>query len=251
MTEEVSSLVEAIYRLSAVEQRLIQYSIAQCEAAQQSLSAEDSVRVVADVFAAQFPQLMQGVDVYDELEDALDALSRRYVTLRDQDPESGEERVTLTRWITVASYLPTARTIELTLAPEVVKSHEKLKEALDHPRLAKFAGMNSPYAVRLYEQLHNQHGQHEFSLEDVRVKLQVAPKEYKLTADLKKWVLDVAIAQVNQHGDVDISYEHKKTGRAITHFVFTVKPKATLGGGEDQAYRNRLEANGQKRLDEE
>lgn len=250
MSEEVSSLVEAIYRLSPVEQRLIQYAIAQCEAAQQSLSSEDPIRVVADVFAAQFPQLLQGMDAYDALDEALDTLSKRYVTLRDQDLESGEERVTLTRWITVASYLPTARTIELTLAPEVVKGHAKLKEALDHPRLAKFSGMSSPYAVRLYELLHNQHGKHEFSLEDVRVKLQVAPKEYKLTADLKKWVLDVAIAQIGQRGDVDISYEQKKTGRTITHFVFTVKPKTAPGASEDQAYRDRLEANGQKRLDE-
>lgn len=251
MSEEVSSLVEAIYRLSPVEQRLVQYAIAQCEAAQQPLSSEDSIRVVADVFAAQYPQLLQGMDAYDELDDALDTLSKRYVTLRDRDPESGEERVTLTRWITVASYLPTARTIELTLAPEVVKDHEKLKEALDHPRLARFAGMSSPYAARLYELLHNQHGKHEFSLEEVRVKLQVAPKEYKLTADLKKWVLDVAITQINLHGDVDISYEQKKTGRTITHFVFTVKSKAKPSVGEDQAYRDQLEANGQKRLDDE
>lgn len=251
MSEEVSSLVEAVYRLSPVEQRLIQYAIAQCEAAQQSLSSENPVRVVADVFAAQFPQLLQDTDAYEELEDALDALSRRYVTLRDLDPESGKERVTLTRWITVASYLPTARTIELTLAPEVVRSHEKLKEALDHPRLAKFAGMNSPYAVRLYDLLHSQHGKHELSLEEVRVKLQVVPTEYKLTADLKKWVLDVAVTQINLHGDVDISYEQKKTGRTITHFMFTVKPKTKPGAGEDQAYRDRLEANGQKRLDGE
>ena len=250
-TEEVANrLVESGYWLSAIEQRLIQYAIGQCEAAQQSLSIWTSVEVVADVFAAQFPQIVQG-DPYLDLKNALDALFERFVTVYDQDPTSGEARITTMRWIGAASYFDDARTIGFTLVPAVIQFHERLKEALTHPKLEKFAGLSSIYAVRLYALLQRQHGEHEFDLAQVRDLLEIAPKEYKLTADLKKWVLDVAIAQINQHSDIAIDYEQKKTGRTITHFVFTVKPKATPGGGEDQAYRNRLEANGQKRIDEE
>lgn len=250
MTEEVANrLVESCYWLSTAEQRLIQYAIGQCEAAQQSLSIWTHVEVVADVFAAQFPQALQG-DPYLEIKKAVEALFERFVTVYDLDPESGEARITTMRWIGSASYLDDARTVGFTLAPAVIRNHERLKEALTHPKLDKFAGLSSIYAVRLYALLHRQHGKHEISLGQVRDLLEIVPMEYKLTADLKKWVLDVAIVQINQHSDVNIECEPKKTGRTITHFVFTVNPKPTPGAGEDQAYRDRLEANGQKRLDE-
>lgn len=250
-TEEVANrLVESSYWLSPIEQRLIQYAIGQCEASQQSLSIWTSVEVVADVFAAQFPQVVQG-DPYIDLKNALDALFERFVTVYDQEPETREARITTMRWIGAASYFDEARTVGFTLVPAVIRFHERLKEALAHPKLEKFAGLNSIYAVRLYALLQRQHGEHEFDLGQVRDLLEIVPKEYKLTADLRKWVLDVAVTQINQHSDIDISYEPKKTGRTVTHFIFTVKPKATPGGGEDQAYRNRLEANGQQRLDEQ
>lgn len=250
MTEEVANrLVESSYWLSAIEQRLIQYAIGQCEAAQQSLSIWTSVEIVADVFGAQFPQVVQG-DPYINLKNALDALFERFVTVYDQDPDSGEARITTMRWIGAVSYFDDARTVGFTLVPAVIQYHERLKEALAHPKLEKFAGLSSIYAVRLYALLQRQHGKHEFDLSQVRDLLEIAPKEYKLTADLRKWVLDVAIAQINQHSDIDICCEPKKTGRTITHFVFTVQPKVTPSASEDQAYRDHLEANGQKRLDE-
>lgn len=251
MTEEVANrLVESSYWLSAPEQRLIQYAIGQCEAAQQPLSIWTHVEVVADVFAAQFPHAVQG-DPYLELKNTLDTLFGRFVTVYDQDPDSGEARITTMRWIGTLSYFDDARTVGFTLVPAVIQYHERLKEALAHPKLEKFAGLSSIYAVRLYALLHRQHGKHEFDLSQVRDLLEIARKEYKLTADLRKWVLDVAITQINQHSDIDISYEPKKTGRTVTHFVFTVQAKTAPGASEDQAYRDRLEANGQKRLDEE
>jgi hypothetical protein len=250
LTEEVANrLVESSYWLSTAEQRLIQYAIGQCVAAQQPLSIWTHVEVVADVFAAQFPCAVQG-DAYLELKKALESLFERFVTVYDQDPESNEARITTMRWIGSASYLDDVRTVGFTLVPAVIQYHERLKEALAHPKLDKFAGLSSIYAVRLYALLQRQQGIHEFSRGQVRDLLEIMPKEYKLTADLKKWVLDVAIAQINQHSDVNIECEPKKTGRTITHFVFTVNPKPMPGAGEDQAYRDRLEANGQKRLDE-
>lgn len=251
MTEEVANrLVESSYWLTVAEQRLIQYAIGQCEAAQQPLSIWTHVEVVADVFAAQFPQAVQG-DPYHELKTALEALFERFVTIIDQDPETGEARITTMRWIGTVSYFDDARTVGFTLVPAVIQYHERLKEALTHPKLDKFAGLGSIYAVRLYALLQRQHGKHEFDLAQVRDLLEVPRKEYKLTADLKKWVLDVAISQINQHSDIAIDYEQKKTGRTITHFVFSVKPKLLSGASEDQAYRDRLEANGQKRIDAE
>jgi plasmid replication initiation protein len=57
--------------------------------------------------------------------------------------------------------------------------------------------------------------------------LGVSGDKYKVTADFKKWVLDVAVSQINDHTDIKTTYEQHKTGRTITGFSFKFKQKST------------------------
>ena len=43
--------------------------------------------------------------------------------------------------------------------------------------------------------------------------------------DFKKWVIDVALSQINEHSDLSASYAQRKTGRNVTHLIFTFAPK--------------------------
>ena len=43
--------------------------------------------------------------------------------------------------------------------------------------------------------------------------------------DFKKYVLDIALKQVNQHTDITVKVEQHKTGRSITGFSFNFKQK--------------------------
>lgn len=43
--------------------------------------------------------------------------------------------------------------------------------------------------------------------------------------NFKKYVLDVAIKQINEHSDLTCSYEQRKTGRTVTHLIFTFAKK--------------------------
>jgi plasmid replication initiation protein len=86
----------------------------------------------------------------------------------------------------------------------------------------------------------------------LRETLGVGPGEYKLTADFKKWVIEIAVDQINKHSDLTVSYKPVKTGRAITDFTFKIKDKErkpkTTDAASDQAFREKLESNGQQRI---
>ena len=117
--------------------------------------------------------------------------------------------------------------------------------------------MTSAHAVRIYELLaqHRDIGNRTLNLAWLREALQLGPGEYKLTANFINRIIEPAVDQINKHSDITVSYKPKKTGRAITDFVFKIKdkerkPKATATPS-DQAIRNKLEANGQQRLDTE
>ena len=63
------------------------------------------------------------------------------------------------------------------------------------------------------------------ALHELRNSLGVEENQYKLVADFKKRVLDIAVNQINETTDYKIEYEQHKEGRTITGFSFKFKLK--------------------------
>jgi plasmid replication initiation protein len=87
--------------------------------------------------------------------------------------------------------------------------------------------MSSAYAIRIYELLsqYRSIGKREISIESLRGMLELG-KRYPLSADLKRWVIDTAVGQINEHSPLNVSYEQIKTGRKVTHIQFTFREKS-------------------------
>jgi plasmid replication initiation protein len=54
--------------------------------------------------------------------------------------------------------------------------------------------------------------------------LQLGDK-YPAIKDFKKWVIEPAVTQINEHSDLKLSYGQRKTGRVVTHLLFSFSPK--------------------------
>jgi plasmid replication initiation protein len=248
-------LIEASYRLGLNEQRIILYAICRCREEQKGLFPDLPVTIMADAFGKQFPSIDK-TNVYRRLKEAMDALYDRSVTIRDNDPATGHTRVTKTRWVSTASYIDGAGHIQIVFTPEVIKHLTRLEVEFTSYQLEKVGRMTSAHAVRIYELLsqHRSIGNRTLNLGWLRDTLQMNQDEYKLTADFIKRVINSAVDQINKHSDIMVSYKTKKTGRAITDFVFKIKgsepkPKATGCTASDQVAREKLESRGQQRLD--
>lgn len=48
----------------------------------------------------------------------------------------------------------------------------------------------------------------------------------KQIKDFRESVLDIAVKQINEHTELNISYKMEKKGKAFKNIVFTVKPQA-------------------------
>lgn len=253
-------LIEASYRLGLNEQRIILYAICRCREEQKALFPDLPVTITADSFLKQFPSVDRG-SVYAQLKEAMDTLFERSVTLHDIDPDTEKERVRRVRWISEASYIDGAGRIQVVFTPEVIKYITRLEKEFTSYQLEKVGDMTSAHAVRIYELLaqHRAIGSRTLNLAWLRDALQIEPDQYKLTADFTRSIIDKSVDQINKHSDIDVKCDPKKTGRAITDFVFTIKvkkikdkdmkPKAPAAANNDQATRDKLEALGQQRLD--
>lgn len=267
-----NKLIQASYRLSLTEQQMVLYSICRAREVQKGLSASEPVSVEAKAFSAQFN--VDPTNVYRLLKEASIALYERQVVIHDVHPKTGKPRVVRTRWISDAAYVDGAGVVEFTFAPKMIPFITRLEKEFTSYRLEKIGNMTSIHAVRIYELLiqYLPIGRREISVTELKEMLGIAG-EYKAIKDFKKYVVDVAARQINEHSDVDVTYEQRKTGRMVTHLTFIFKSKkepkpqpsknpqrrpvvnkdyvekhARPGELYDQAYRRLLEEAGQQRL---
>jgi plasmid replication initiation protein len=246
-------LVEASYRLSLTEQRIILFAICRCREEGTDLFPDLPVTITAAGFLKQFPSV-EKESVYGQLKEAMNSLYNRSVTIHDTDPSTGKARIRETRWISEKACVDGAGHIQILFTPEVIKYITRLEAEFTSYQLEKVGRMTSAYAIRIYELLaqHREIGSRTLNLKWLREALQIAPDEYKLTADFVRKVIEVAVKQINAHSDLTVSVKPVKTGRAITDFAFKIRDKnrkaKAVSAAPDQTYRDKLEAAGQQRL---
>lgn len=220
-------LIEASYRLSLVEQQIVLFAICKARDEQRGFSSDTPVSITATEFARQFGT--NPAMVYKQLREAMDALYRRSVTIRDTHPKSGNPRVIETRWISDKAYVDGNGEIEITFAPKMIPYITRLEKEFTQYRLEKIGKMTSAHAVRLYEiliQWINAKGPHSFEITDLKSMMQLTD-EYERTDSFKRSVIDVAVKQINKFSDLKVSYINGKKGRVVTHLIFEIALRPT------------------------
>ncbi|PTQ86174.1 replication initiation protein RepM [Agitococcus lubricus] len=217
-------LIEASYRLDLVEQRIILFAIKEARESSLGLTSDHFLTIRAADYAAQFN--VSTKKAYEQIKAAATTLYMRSLILHDVHPESGKERVTKARWVSAASYIDGEGAIQLQFSGVIVPYITLLEREFTSYRLAAVSNMSSTYAIRLYELLiqWGSIGKREVELNWLRSALLIE-EDYRRLFDLKKWVIDVALEQINQHSDLSVSYSQRKTGRTVTHLTFTFNHK--------------------------
>ncbi|EOY0341241.1 replication initiation protein RepM [Klebsiella pneumoniae] len=110
----------------------------------------------------------------------------------------------------------------------LIRTFPRLEEQFTKYEIQQISNLTSAYAVRLYEILIAWRSTGKtplITMYDFRQKIGVLETEYKRMYDFKKYVLDIALKQVNEHTDIIVKVEQHKTGRSITGFSFSFKQK--------------------------
>lgn len=230
-----NALVEASYRLSVYEQRIILACIAQVRR-DQPLTDQQLYKVSAQQIAE-----MTGTSLgtaYQNLKAASERLFERRVTLHEAPNGGGKARVRLTRWVQTVDYQEDQGAISLRFGTDMVPYLSQLTEQFTRYALNDVAKMTSAHAIRLYEFLAQWRsiGEREVTLEWLRDALQLEG-HYPAIKDLKRRVIEPAVEQINEHSPLWVKWNQRKTGRRVTHLTFTFGEKA-LKKSQDGRKRN-------------
>lgn len=221
-----NALVEAQYRLSVAEQRIMYACISQVRRDQPI--TDD---VLYSISASELAE-MSGTSTkqaYRELEKAALRLKRRDVRLIQEPNGNGQkQKVMITGWVQTIIYIKEEGRVELRLTKDILPYLTNLTEQFTNFALKDVARMTSNHGQRLYELLCQWRsvGQREVSIEWLRDAFLLEGK-YGALKDFKRRVLEPAVMQINEHSPLWCKWEQRKTGRRVSHLVFTFGEKKT------------------------
>ena len=212
-----NQVIEASYQLSAVEQRIVLAAISRIPKNQ--LITDDELYPVS---VDELKQLgVHEKTAYRDLKEGINRLYERSINL------SIDDKSIKMRWVQEIQFLDSQSVIGIRFSKPILPFISNLSREFTKYALSDIAGINSGYGIRIYELLvqYRQIGKREISVESLRTMLELG-KKYPLFADFKKRVIDTAIAQINEYSPLKVTYEQKKTGRKVTHIIFSFKEKS-------------------------
>lgn len=167
------------------------------------------------------------ITVYRDLREAALRLKRREVRIeRESNGKAHRKQVLVCGWVQTIMYLENEGRVCLRFNKDMLPYLSALTQQFTKYQLKAIARMSSTYAIRLYELLAQwrEKGEREVELEWLRRTLRLGDK-YPAIKDLKKWVIELAVAQINEYSDLKVSYSQRKTGRVVSHLRFSFVPK--------------------------
>lgn len=218
-------LIEASYKLSLNEQRLVLSAITQIDPRKPLSPAKNKITVTAQEFAETFKMPLK--QAYEAMEMAADRLFER--DIRTSDPKNRNREHT--RWVSSVKYWDAEAKVTLGFSVDILPYLTKLHRQFTSYALKQVANLNSPYAIRLFEFLYQfkSTGEHFITVEDFRDRLQIADK-YPLFADMRRRVIDPSVEMINAETNLIVTWEPVKKGKTITSmkFTFTEDPQKKL-----------------------
>lgn len=214
-----NKVIEAGYKLTLNEQRIILACIAQINSTN-SLTITDTFELSAKDFAKIFS--VSEARAYHALIEVTKSLFNRYVIIDNPDSKNTKITRTQTHWISSIDHIPSEGKLIVRFAQRMLPYLGQLKGSFTRYKLEHVGAMKSIYGIRLYELLMQWQtlGTREVEIAWLKKQFQIE-QEYNRMYDLKKYVIEPGIKDINTYSNYTVSWTQRKTGRHVTHLTFT------------------------------
>jgi plasmid replication initiation protein len=237
LVEKDNRLVEAKYRLTVYEQKLLIMAISKIDPTQSDF--QNPYRLdVSDVSKAL------GIDtnyLYERVAATVDKLMTRLVKLKENDGHR------VVHWVSEAKYYTGMGYFDIWF-------HEKMKPyLLELKQYLKYESsvvlqLQSTYSIRIYEILKKWQGANENisgtsyltkTLVELRDILGIRKTEYPLYGDFKRRILLKAQTELSEQTDLVFEIQEKKEGRSVHSITFLIKENIPSPSKKNKSKRGR------------
>jgi len=214
-------LVEAGYKLSLNEQRLILSAIAQLDS-RKPIPKDNDFVITAAEFSDNF-----GIPIkqaYETLEDATSRLYERDIKTYDRVAKTRGRF----RWVDSVKYWDGEAKVTLSFSRWIIPYLTLLHQQFTSYELKQVSQLNTAYAIRFYELLVQflKTGERYITLERLRELLELKD-QYPRFYDLKKYVINPSMVDINEKTNLTVEWDITKKGRTITGLIFVFQENNT------------------------
>lgn len=223
-------LIEAGYKLTLQEQRIILFCITKIKPKEPLISK--TFCISATDYAEMFG--IKAKNAYKELKATINSLYNRNVKIYNRESNIEGEF----RWVQKKLYFNNDGYAEVTLTDELIPFLSELQETFTMYNIENISGMKSVYAIRMYELLKQFKifGKRKITLDWLKERLQIEGI-YSAFADLKRRVIDPSLKEINEHSDLSVSYNlDKQNSRKVREIEFIFHKKHMISTEENSEY---------------
>ena len=163
-------------------------------------------------------------NMYRDIVSICETLHKSVVYVATGNPKHPWEMLT---WLSLSKYDGNGN-LTLRLSEDIKPYVLELEKYFTQYQLKNVLQFSSFYALRIYELIKCFDGKQrgskdlvEFTVQELREAVDCIDR-YKLFADFKRRVLDIAVGEINEKSDIEIVPEYTKEGRAIKKVRFYV-----------------------------
>lgn len=218
-----NQLVEAGYKLSLNEQRLVLSAISKLDG-RKPLPKDGSFTITAEEFSSNFEIPIK--QAYENLDNAASRLYERDIKTYDSKNNSRERF----RWVDWVKYWDGEAKVTLSFSRKVVPYLTLLHNQLTTYDLRQIAKLSSAYSIRFYELLvqFKSTGERYITLDKLKERLEISD-QYSRFYNFKKRILEPSIKDINNNTDLFVDWDVSKKGRLIKGLVFIFEKKIKHG----------------------
>lgn len=218
-------IVNAAHALNLSEKRIVSSAIAKLDSFAKHPPVKP-IRITAHEFAECF-----GIDpdtAYTQLRKGSQNLFQRYIKRTYSTPKG--DAVEKIRWVDRVAYQDGEGYIELNFTSHVAPYLTALEKRFTSYKLQQTSALRSVHSWRLFENLKKWDSTGKWLVDiDEFHQVMDASKSYQENfAQLRKWVIEPAVKELEETNDLDIRWEAHKTGRKVSRLVFIFKPAQQL-----------------------
>lgn len=214
---QANHIIEARYKLSLEEQRLIKILISM-------IDEGDKDTKTYLIKASDVAEMLGITDdhIYYTIKQVTAKLLKQVLFIKK---DGGELQVS---WLSSVEYLKGGM-IELEISQKLRPYLLQLKEHFTQYQIRQIARLKSGFSIRIYElcKCNEFKGGFNIKLDDLK-KMFMLETKYKLYGDFKRYVLITARDEINETTDIEIEFQEVKEGKKVDSIKFHIKNKAKI-----------------------
>lgn len=217
-------LIEASYKLSLVEQRIVMILASKIKPADDEFKKYQlNIKEFADFLE------LKNKNEYSHIQTVTKKLLTRAFSIKMPDS------LLQIGWLSSAKYYDGQGIVELCFDPQLKPYLLQLKDRFTSYKLKNVIQLRSSFSIRIYELLkqYEKLGERTFLLDNLRECLGLEDSQYKLYGDFKRKILLVAQAELAEKTDLSFEFEEIKVARRVGKIRFYITSQMPLKAIEE------------------